>query len=104
MIIIKLLLLLAVVYKCNAESNADVLNAKVERNIDLTTHLAKVNTIITVENKGSNSLTSYTFVIEPTHASNVVYIGAQLSNVKNDENDNKNTLQVTQTQQNAKYF
>ena len=64
--------------KIDCESNADVLNTKVERLVDLSNHLAKVTTVITVENKGKSVLNSYTFVIEPNQAKNVVYISAQV--------------------------
>lgn len=65
--------------KINCESNADILNTKVERLVDLSTHLAKVISVITVENKGKSSLSSYTFVIEPNQADSIVYFNAQVS-------------------------
>ena len=79
-----LLALISIIFilnnKINCESNADILNSKVERVIDLSSHLAKVITVITVENKGKSALSSYTFVIEPNQADNIVYFNAQVSN------------------------
>jgi len=77
----KLLILtcLLAISMINADSNADLVNTRVERTIDLTTHLVHINNIITVENKAtSGGLKSYTFTVEPIHAKSVAYIGAQL--------------------------
>jgi hypothetical protein len=65
----------------NADSNADLVNAKVERTIDLTSHLARLSHVIAVENKASSgSLKSYTFTVEPAFAKNVAFIGARVRN------------------------
>ena len=40
--------------KINCESNDDILNTKVERLVDLSTHLAKVINVISIENIGKN--------------------------------------------------
>ncbi|CAF0707010.1 unnamed protein product [Brachionus calyciflorus] len=70
---------LIVISVIKADSNADLVNAKVERTIDLTSHLARLTSLITVENKAtSGSLKSYTYTIEPAHAKNVAFIGAHL--------------------------
>ena len=75
-------LFLIVLSTINADSNADLVNAKVERTIDLTSHLAQITTLITVENKAtSGSLKSYTYTIEPAHAKNVAFIGAHVINL-----------------------
>ena len=73
-----ILIILILSRKTICESNADILNAKVERLVDLSSHLAKIITFITIENKGKSTLNSYTFVIEPNQAKNVVYINAQV--------------------------
>jgi hypothetical protein len=67
----------------NADSNADLVNSRVERTIDLNSHLAHINYVITAENKAaSGSLKSYTFTVEPAHAKNVAFIGARVSQIK----------------------
>ena len=61
----------------NADSNADLVNAKVERTIDITTNVVHINHVITVENKAtSGALKSYTFVVEPDLVSNIAVTSA----------------------------
>lgn len=75
------LVLIAIVSTIEADSNADLVNAKVERTIDLTSHLVSITNLITVENKAaSGSLKSYTYTIEPAHAKNVAFVGAHVKN------------------------
>ena len=63
----------------NADSNADLVNSKVDRTIDLTSHLARITHLITVENKAAaGSFKSYTFTVEPSMAKNVAFLGAQV--------------------------
>ena len=63
----------------NGDSNADLVNTKVDRTIELVTNQAHVTTVITVENTAkSGSLKSYTFVVEPMFANKISYIGAQV--------------------------
>ncbi len=62
----------------NCESSADLVNTKVERTIDLSSHLAYITNTITVENTGSGSLKSYTFLVEPLHAKHVSSVKAQV--------------------------
>lgn len=85
-----------------AESNADVLNAKVERTVDLTSHLARISYLITIENKGASPLTAYTFAVEPSASANVAYVGAQLYDAKKSDDDDKDHLSVIKQPANAK--
>lgn len=87
------LLIISLSSVVQSESNADVLNLKVDRTIDLTTHLTKIIHSITVENQGNAPLKSYVFTVEPQNKDNVAYIGAQTSESRE---DNKNGLKVTQ--------
>jgi oligosaccharyltransferase complex subunit alpha (ribophorin I) len=87
----------------NGDSNADLVNAKVERTIDLVTNQAHILTVITVENTAkSGSLKSYTFVVEPAFAKNVAFIAAQLVSEKNNEDLEKRKLTVGPASLNAK--
>ncbi len=62
------------------DSNADLVNTKVDRTIELVTNQAHITTVITVENTAkSGSLKSYTFVVEPSLANKVSFIGAQVT-------------------------
>lgn len=81
----------------NCDSNADLVNTKVERTIELVTNLARITNAITVENKAaSGSLKSYTFVVEPAHAKHVAFIGAQLPGKEDLEKRKLNVALVSQ--------
>lgn len=86
----------------NAESNADLVNTKVDRTLDMTTHLVYVKNVITVENKAtSGALKSYTFVVEPLHARNVAFIGAKLPAAKGASDDESKKLNVVLVNQDS---
>lgn len=93
---------LLVIASTSAESNADVLNSKVERTVDLTSQLARVSYLLTIENKAAAPLTAYTFVVEPSNSANVAYVGAQLYDAKKSDDDDKDKLSVTKQPVNAK--
>lgn len=96
------LTVLACMARTNADSNADLVNARVERTIDLNSHLAHINHVITVENKAtSGSLKSYTFTVEPSHAKNVAFIGARVQGDKNDQDLEKRKLNVVTLSQDS---
>jgi hypothetical protein len=74
---------LFVIIKINCDSNADLINTKVERTIDLSTNVVHILNIITVENKAtSGSFKSYTFVVEPNQIDNVACVSAYLNSPK----------------------
>jgi len=56
--------------------NADIVNSRVQRTVDLTTHLPKVNSRITVENTGKMAVRFYIVAIDPNLASNISFVGA----------------------------
>ena len=72
-----LILALTIVHS-QADSNADVVNLSVERTVDLTSSLARIVNLISVENAGKSALKSYTFIVEPSHANNLAFIGANV--------------------------
>jgi len=61
--------------------NADIVNSRVQRFVDLTTHLPKVNNRITVENTGKTTVHYYLMAIDPNLASNVSFIGASVRTI-----------------------
>ena len=76
-------LLIVVLVGVNGESNADLVNSKVERTIDLTTNVVHITNVITVENTAkSGSLKSYTFLVEPVNVPYVASVGAHVSTTK----------------------
>lgn len=99
---VSLILALTSLNSINADSNADLVNSKVERTIDLASHLAHINYVITVENKAtSGSLKSYTFTVEPAHAKNVAFIGARLPAEKGNNDLEKRKLNVASLSQDS---
>lgn len=92
------LLLISVI---NADSSADLVNTRVERSLDLTSHLVYVTDKITVENTGKGSQKSYTFVVEPSQANHVSSVTAKLTGEKTKkvEELEKRKMKVTKVSQ-----
>lgn len=64
-------------------AQADLVNAKCERTIELTSGVVHINHVITVENKAGGSVAkSYLFVVEPANAKNLAFIGAKVTTKK----------------------
>jgi len=59
--------------------SADIVNTRVQRTVDLTTHLPKVNSRITVENAGKTTVRQYLLLIDPNLASNVSFVGVSVA-------------------------
>jgi len=59
--------------------NGDVVNSRVQRTVDLTSHLPKVNSRITVENAGKTTVRYYIVAIDPVLAKNLSFVGASVS-------------------------
>ncbi|GFO07410.1 dolichyl-diphosphooligosaccharide--protein glycosyltransferase subunit 1 [Plakobranchus ocellatus] len=78
---------------CKVKSDTideNIVNAKVERKIDISSHLVKTSTSITLENKGSSSVRSFLFSPEPSMQKSISYIGAS-------SKDDKEKLDVSPT-------
>ena len=74
------LLLAAVVLNAASVSvNPDLVNTNVIRKVDISTHLLRINTLITFANNGKSTVNSYLFSLEPQLASKLSYIGASVS-------------------------
>ncbi|ESO84348.1 hypothetical protein LOTGIDRAFT_196756 [Lottia gigantea] len=72
-----LAIVLNVVCSANQDSiNNDLVNSKVERKIDISSHIVKITTSITIENKGSSSVKSYLFVLDNSLQNKLSFIGA----------------------------
>ena len=70
----------SVLCRVNEETiNSNLVNSKVERKIDISTHLAKIFTTLTIENKGTSSVQSFVFVTEPKLKNKLSFIGAVVS-------------------------
>jgi len=56
--------------------NADLVVKSVDRNIDLTTQLVKINYKLSLENTGKSAVKSFLFSVDPSQKSQVAYVGA----------------------------
>ena len=59
--------------------NNDLLLTNVDRKIDISTHLTKIATSVTVENTGKSSIGVLLYVIEPSLQDHVSFLGASVS-------------------------
>jgi len=103
--IIKLMALCLLLSVANANSSADLINTKVDRTINMGSHLVYVTNTITVENAAkSGAQHSYTFVVEPSQAKHVSIVTAQLtgSRTKSAVELEKRKLNVVELQESAK--
>ena len=57
----------------------NLVNNKVERTIDLTTHLPKMSTVITIENTGSSSVKSFLFAVDNDLSAHLSIVAAVVS-------------------------
>ena len=79
----EILILSALLASC-CGANQDVIdrnlvNSKVERAIDLTTHLPKMSTVITIENTGSSSVKSFLFAVDSDLSAHLSIVAAVVS-------------------------
>ncbi|XP_046542465.1 dolichyl-diphosphooligosaccharide--protein glycosyltransferase subunit 1-like [Haliotis rubra] len=83
----------SVLCKVNQDTiNAGIVNSKVERKIDIASHLVKIVATVTIENKGSSSVSSFVYAVDSSLKSKLSFIGA-VTRV----DDNKERLIVSQT-------
>ncbi|RUS86217.1 hypothetical protein EGW08_006012 [Elysia chlorotica] len=78
---------------CKTNTDAidkNIVNAKIERKIDISSHLVKTSTSVTLENKGTSSVRSFLFSIEPLLKNSIAYVGAT-------SKDDKEKLDVSPT-------
>lgn len=100
--LIAMCVVLLSICSANADSNADLVNKKVERTIDLTSHLVYITHSVEVENTAkSGAEKSYTFIVEPSLAKHVSVVTAQLKGPKAKAEDMaKRKLNVVKLAQN----
>lgn len=72
--------------------NNDLILTNVDRKIDISTHLAKVTSSITIENTGKGSVGFFLYAVEPSLQDNLSYFGASVKG-----NEDKDSLIVAQT-------
>ncbi|XP_013378880.1 dolichyl-diphosphooligosaccharide--protein glycosyltransferase subunit 1 [Lingula anatina] len=77
--------------------NTAIVNSNVERKIDISTHLAKVTNVITLENTGKGAVRSFLFALEDADAKDrLSFIGAQ-TKVEDGEDSNLPVSETTVT-------
>ena len=59
----------------------NLVNSKVERTIDLTTHLPKISAVITIENTGSSSVKSFLFAVDNDLSAHLSIVAAVVSSL-----------------------
>ena len=59
--------------------NNDLVLTNVERKIDISTHLAKIVSSITIENTGTSSTGFFLYAIEPQLQENIAFLAASVS-------------------------
>lgn len=72
--------------------NSDLILTNVDRKIDISTHLAKITSSITIENTGKASIGFFLYAVEPSLQDNLSYFGASVKG-----NEDKDSLTVGQT-------
>ena len=59
--------------------NSDLVLTNVERKVDISTHLAKISSSITIENTGKSSVGFFLYAVEPSLQDNLSFLGASVS-------------------------
>ncbi|KAL3853057.1 hypothetical protein ACJMK2_016639 [Sinanodonta woodiana] len=72
--------------------NGDLVLSKVERKIDITAHIVKVHSVVTVENGGSSSAGFFLVALDPSLQNYISYVGATVKG----EGDKETPLAVSQ--------
>lgn len=80
--ILKVFAAILVLSVIKADSSADLVNTRVDRSVDLTSHLVYVTDKITVENTGKGAQKTYNYVVEPERAQHVSSVSAKLAGEK----------------------
>lgn len=61
--------------------NSDLVLNKVERGIDVSSHLIKISTSITIENTGKTTANHFVYVLDPYLQNHEAYVGATVCSV-----------------------
>ena len=70
---------------CNANQDSisqDLVNSKVQRTVDLTTHLPQITNTITLENNGKSSIRMFLYAVDRALSDKLSFIGASVSKCK----------------------
>lgn len=87
------LLCCILIVRCNVNRDtisSSIVISKADRKLDISSHLVKLGSALTVENTGKTSIKSFLYAIDPTLQSYLSFIGASLK-----DDDNKLTVSKT---------
>lgn len=77
---IRLLVATAILAICctakQASISSDIVLSNVDRAVDISTHLPKINSVVTVENVGKSAVNSFLFAVDPSLSGDLSFIGA----------------------------
>ena len=73
------LIVVLLLVQCRAEDGSGIVNKIVNTALDLTGHLAKFTTTVTLENNGEQSAAHVLYLIDPMLVDNLAYINAEVS-------------------------
>lgn len=85
-----------------ASIDSNLVNNKVERTIDLTSHLPKVSSVVTIENTGASSVKYFLVAVDPTLTEYAAYVGAMVKS--GDDETRLKVSPVTVAGQSGKVF
>jgi len=85
-----------------ASVNSDIVLSNVDRTVDISTHLPKISSVITVGNTGKGAVKSFLFAVDPNLSDDVSFVGAV---TKGAEEDTKlSVVETTVSSQKGKQF
>ena len=79
--------LFAIAIVTNGQEQESLFNTKVERALDLVSHLPKETITVTFENRGTKPARYYDYYVQPQHVKDVAYVGAIVCLSLNDEHN-----------------
>ncbi|CAF0736195.1 unnamed protein product [Adineta ricciae] len=83
----------AIAIVTDGQEQESLFNTKVERALDLVSHLPKETITVTFENRGTKPARYYDYYVEPQHVKDVAYVGAI---VKGKNSDDQGALPIKQ--------
>ncbi|KAI0216738.1 Dolichyl-diphosphooligosaccharide--protein glycosyltransferase subunit 1 [Lamellibrachia satsuma] len=84
--------------------NANLINVDVKRTVDLTTHIVKISSSITIENTGKSAENYFIYAVDVALSESLSYIGALIKSSGEDDEKLKVAETTITGQKNAKFY
>ncbi|KAK2177069.1 hypothetical protein NP493_619g00046 [Ridgeia piscesae] len=84
--------------------NADLVNVEVKRTVDLTTHIVKISSSVTIENTGKSAEKYFIYAVDDALSDRLSYIGALIKSTGDDDEKLKVAETTIAGQRNAKFY